>query len=95
MITIGVLEAAWIFCFSNEQQGELYFTRACIDGDPFLLCLASISGLLKVGSQGFLWEKLVLQASLITVKNLVKTVATIPDEDLKLGDALISSCFVC
>ena len=40
----------------------------------------------KLGCQGFLWEKLVVKASLIAVKNLVKTVATVTDEGLILGD---------
>ena len=46
----------------------------------------SISRLLKVGCQGFLWEKLAVKTSVIAIKYLVKTVATVPDEGLKLRD---------
>lgn len=61
----------------------------------FLLCLASISRLLEVGSQGSFREEFVIQASLVTVKNLVETVATILNEGLEIGDELVSSWLVC
>ena len=61
----------------------------------FLLCLASISRLLEVGSQGSLRARFVVQPSLITAKNLAQTVATILDEGSEIRDELISSWLVC
>ena len=72
-ITVNMLEAARILRFPNQQQRELYVgcrVWACIVGDTFLLCLVSISRLLEVGSQGSFREEFVVQASLVTVKNL-------------------------
>ena len=48
----------------------------------------------QCGLPGFLWEKVVIKASLITVKNLVKIVATVSDEGLELGDEYLSTWFV-
>ena len=48
-----------------------------------------------MGSQGSFREEFVVQASRVTVKNLVETVATVLNEGLEIRDELVSSWLAC